>query len=476
MKTMKYFMMGAMLFGYSLGTMAQDGTSADIDALKSVIKSKPADYSKQVKNFINKNKKNAENLVAFGRAFYEAKDSVNATECANKALSLKKNDYAPAYVLLGDLANLNNNGGDAARYYEQAIYSDPKNPEPYRKYAIIYSRVSPEGAVAKLEELRNELPDYPVDRLIGHISYSQQRYATAIDAFSKVAAKDMTRMDFIEYAMANYHGRQYAKALEIVKNGLSKEPLNATMNRIAMMCANELKQYPEALEYANTLFTKVDKDSVTISDIDYQNYAQAFYGNNQFEEAIAKYKEALAKSTENKADLYKGISDSYKGMKDYPNAIENYQQFLNAKADADATDYAGLGLLQTSFARSLEGAARTEAFNKADQLWADLATKFPDAEEYALWQRGRVNAQMDTEIKGQAKPYFDRLIELINAHETIDETDKGRLFDAYSYLMRYNVKQKNSAAGLANAEKLLELQPNDAEIKKVVETLRKAAK
>ena len=207
------------------------------------------------------------------------------------------------------------------------------------------------------------------------------------------------------------------------------------------------------MDYANTLFTKVDKDSVTISDIDYQNYAQAFYGNNQFEEAIAKYKEALAKSTENKADLYKGISDSYKGMKDYPNAIENYQQFLNAKADADATDYAGLGLLQTSFARSLEGAARTEAFNKADQLWADLATKFPDAEEYV-----------------------DRLIELINAHETIDETDKGRLFDAYSYLMRYNVKQKNSAAGLANAEKLLELQPNDAEIKKVVETLRKAAK
>ena len=475
MKTMKYFMMGAMLFGYSLGTMAQDGTSADLDALKSVIKSQPADYSKQVKNFINKNKKNAENLVAFGRAFYEAKDSVNATECANKALSLKKNDYAPAYVLLGDLANLNNNGGDAARYYEQAIYSDPKNPEPYRKYAIIYSRVSPDGAVAKLEELRNELPDYPVDRLIGHISYSQQRYATAIDAFSKVAAKDMTRMDFIEYAMANYHGRQYAKALEIVKNGLSKEPLNATMNRIAMMCTNELKQYPEALEYANTLFTKVDKDSVTISDMDYQNYAQAFYGNNQFEEAIAKYKEALAKSTENKADLYKGISDSYKGMKDYPNAIESYQQFLNAKADADATDHAGLGLLQTSLARSLEGTARTEAFNKADQLWADLATKFPDAEEYALWQRGRVNAQMDTEIKGLAKAHFDRLIELINAHEEVDETDKGRLFDAYSYLMRYNVKQKNHAAGLANAEKLLELQPNDPEIKKVVDTLRKAA-
>ena len=477
MKTMKYFMMGAMLFGCSLGTMAQDGTSADVDALKSMIKNKPADYDKQVKNFISKNKKNAENLVAFGRAFFEAEDSINARECANKALSLKKNDYAPAYILLGDVAGMNN-GGEAAKFYEQAIYSDPKNPESYRKYAIIYSKVSPEGAVAKLEELRQEVPGYPVDRLIGHISYTQLRYATAIEAFSKVAPEDLTRMDYIEYAMANYNGRQYAKALEIVKNGLAKEPLNATMNRIAMLCSNETKQYSDALEYAKVLFTKVSKDSVTFTDMDYQNYGKALYGNGQYEEAIAKYKEALSQPADDQsmhADLYRGISDSYKSMKDFPNAIESYQSYLNAKADADATDHAGLGLLQTSFARSLEGDARTEAFNKADQIWAELATKFPDAEEYALWQRGRVNAQMDTELKGQAKEHFDRLIELINAHEAVDETDKGRLFDAYSYLMRYNVKQKNSAAALANAEKLLELQPEDAEIKKVVDALKKAA-
>ena len=477
MKTMKYFMMGALLFGCSVGTMAQDGTSADVDALKSLIKNKPADFSKQVKNYVNKNKKNVDNLMAFGRAFYEAGDSINAKDCASKALSLKKNDYAPAYILLGDIAGINN-GGEAARMYEQAIYSDPKNPEAYRKYAIIYSKVSPEGAVAKLEELRQEVPGYPVDRLIGHISYSQMRYATAIEAFSKVAKNDLTRMDFIEYAMANYHGRQYAKALSIVKDGLSKEPLNATMTRIAMLCSNELKQFPEALEYANTLFNKVNKDSVTISDMDYQNYAQAFYGNGQFEEAIVKYKEALAKAEDKSAhaDIYKGISDSYKSMKNYPQAIESYQQFLNAKADADATDYAGLGLLQNSYARSLEGDARIAEFAKADQIWADLIAKYPDAEEFALLQRGRLSAQLDTELKGTAKAHFTRLIELVNAHETIDETDKSRLFDAYSYLMRYNLKQKDNKTALSNAEKLLELQPNDAEVKKAVETLKKLVK
>ena len=321
-------MMGALLFGCSVGTMAQDGSSADVDALKSLIKSKPADYSKQVKNFINKNKKNVDNLMAFGRAFFEAEDSVNAKECANKALSLKKNEYAPAYILLGDLASMSNNGGEAAKNYEMAIYADPKNPEAYRKYAIVYSRVSPEGAVAKLEELRNELPNYPVDRLIGHISYSQQRYASAIEAYSKVAVSDLTRMDFIEYARALQLARKFDESQRIVQAGLSKEPLNATLNRFALMNCNDLKKFDESLKYAEVLFTKVDKDSVNLSDLDYMNYAKAFYGNNQFEEAIAKYKEALAQPAEDKsmhADLYKGISDSYKGMKDYPKAIDSYK-------------------------------------------------------------------------------------------------------------------------------------------------------
>ena len=37
MKTMKYLLMGALLFGCSASTMAQTGTSADIDALKALM-------------------------------------------------------------------------------------------------------------------------------------------------------------------------------------------------------------------------------------------------------------------------------------------------------------------------------------------------------------------------------------------------------------------------------------------------------
>lgn len=479
MKTMKYFMMGAMLFGCSLGTMAQSGTQADVDAVKNLVKNKPADYDKQMKAYLKENKKNADILVAIGRALYEGEDTMQARAFAEQALQVKKNKFAPAYVLLGDIFVKKDDPGNAAINYEQAIFFDDKNPEPYRKYALIYRKVDPEGAVQKLEELRTKRPDYPVDALIGHINYISLRYGKANEAFSKVPMDQLERMDFIEYAMANYHGRQYDKALDIVKAGLAKEPLNATLNRIAMLCSNELKAYPEALQYAETLFTKVDKDSVTISDMDYQNYGKAYYGNGQYEEAIAKFREALSHPEGDKtlhADLYKSISDSYKGQKDFPKAIESYRLFLTEKADADATDWAGLGILQNSYARTLEGDAKMEAFMEADKTYASLVEKFADAEEYALWQRGRINAQMDADLsKGLAKPYFERLIELINTHETVDDTDKSRLFDAYSFLMRFNVKNKDNKAAYENSKKLLELQPDDAEIKKVVEALEKAA-
>ena len=121
MKTVKYLLIGALLLGGSAATMAQDGTKADVDAMKALVKNKPADYDKQVKNFIKANKKNAENLVAIGRALYEADDTLNAKAFAEQALTASKRNCAPAYILLGDISAKADDGGAAAQNYEQAI-------------------------------------------------------------------------------------------------------------------------------------------------------------------------------------------------------------------------------------------------------------------------------------------------------------------------------------------------------------------
>ncbi|MFS6554062.1 hypothetical protein VPJ68_00880, partial [Parabacteroides distasonis] len=102
-------------------SVAQDD-KATLDAAKSLIKSKPADLDKQMKDFYKKNKKNAPVLTGIARAFYEAKDTANARVYAQYAIVAAKKDRAqgaPAYIILGDIAALSNDGGEAAQHYNQ---------------------------------------------------------------------------------------------------------------------------------------------------------------------------------------------------------------------------------------------------------------------------------------------------------------------------------------------------------------------
>ena len=56
MKAIKYLFIGALMTGFSATVMAQDGSKADIDAVKKLISSKPADLDKQMKAFYKANK------------------------------------------------------------------------------------------------------------------------------------------------------------------------------------------------------------------------------------------------------------------------------------------------------------------------------------------------------------------------------------------------------------------------------------
>ena len=97
----------------------------------------------------------------------EVKDTANAAKYANLALARDKK-YAKAYILLGDIAVVQDDGGKAAEWYQQAKYFDPKDPEGYFKYANILRGRSPEEAVANLNDLRQQRPDIAVDALAAH--------------------------------------------------------------------------------------------------------------------------------------------------------------------------------------------------------------------------------------------------------------------------------------------------------------------
>ena len=475
MKAIKYLFIAALTAGYSASATAQNGTEADVQAVKDIISKKPADLDKQMKPFYKANKKNPTNLVAFGRAFYEVKDTANAKTYAHHALTASKNQCAPAYILLGDIEAYGDNGGGAAAQYEQAIYAAPTEPEAYYKYANVYRKISPRGAVSKLEELRSQRPDVPVDALIGRIYYMSNDFDAALRAYNKADKSQMEDRDLSDYAMTAFFKQKYDTALDVAKFGLSKNPRHAAFNRLAFFNSTELKKWDDALMYADALFNK--SDSAKFSYYDYTYYGNALSGAGQHDKAVEMYQKALQQEDmDNKAKragVIKQLSDAYKAQEDYPNAIKNYEEYLNTVEKASANDIAALAQLHLQHAnKKTTPEEQAECFILADKTYQDLENKYEDAAEYATFMRARVNGYMDPDQKkGLAKPYYEKLDQLIGGKDNKDATDKARLTESYRYLISYYfVIQDNKDTAKQYAQKLLEIDPENEIAKQVMES------
>ncbi len=481
MKNLKYLIMSALLMGFGIGAAAQDGSKADVETFKAMYNSKPADLAKQMKNYYNKNKKNPENLVAFGRFLFEQKDTANARQAADKAIAAAKQTAAaaPAYVLKGDIAALGEDGGAAAAMYDQAIYWNPKDPEAYRKYAIIYRRVSLQGSISKLEELRSQVPDYPVDAIMAHIYYLSLQYASAAQTYAKIPESKLSRLDWIEYAYSTFSSKKYEEAFNICQRGLAAVPNNATLTRIAMFSAVEVKKNAEARQLAETMFNKIDKDSIKITDKDYMYYGRALAADSLFQEALEQYSKGLTVNgeaeTNNHADIHEYMADAYEGMKDYPNAITEHLRSMELLPEVTALDYSGTGRLYMQYARTLEGEQQIEAYKKAEQVYMETIQKFPGQDdEYCYYQMARLNVNLDPEMQDtKAKEYFEKVIELVSAHETPRASDKSRLESSYRFLLGYYGTQKDKENQLIYAKKIQEIAPSET-IDQLVESLEKS--
>ena len=474
MKAIKYLFTAALLAGFSTAALAQDGSKADVDAVKKIISNKPADLDKQMKPFYKANKKNADNLVAFGREFLAVKDTANAKTYANYALEASKNKNAAAFLRLGDIEAISDNGGGAAAQYEQAIYVDPKNPDAYYKYANVYRKISPSGAVAKLNELRQQRPDIAVDALAGRIYYMSNEFDKALAAYDKADKNLMEERDLSDYAMAAFFKAQNQKSLDIAKFGLTKKPRHAAFNRLAFFNSTELKNYDDALMYADRLFNQ--SDSAKFSYYDYTYYGNALSGAKQPEKAIEMYQKALQQEDmDNKAKragVIKQLSDAYREKEDYPNAIKFYKEYLDNIDKPSANDMALLAGLYMQQGSTLNGDAQVAAFQQADATYASLAEKFDGAAEYATFMRARVNGQMDPDqSKGLAKPFYEKLVELIGPKAELDATEKARLKESYHYLISYYFIQKDDKATAKEyAAKMLTIDPENEIAKQVMET------
>ena len=476
MKAFKYLVIGFLALSATAPLMAQD-VKSDVEAIsKKVIAANgdPVAVQADVKLFMKTYKKDAVAIAGLGRAFLDAKNLDEAQSYADMVMTLKvkdDKDKTPAYLLAGDIAVLREDAGTAAMWYQTATMSDPTDDTGYVKYARIYQKIDPDGAVAMLEKLREVKPDYPVDGAAGYMYSATGRLKTAMEYYNKVSNVSSLK-DYIlyDYASTAYVLEDYDKALTLSKVGIQTYPEYSSFSRLAFYSNNKLGDYNGAVEYANKLFNKTDTLKFTANDYIY--YGDVLYKLNRTDEAMEAYKQAQVVDP-SRNDVYKMISDVYTKQKNYDKAIEAYDKYIELLgSSANANHYRGYADIYIDQSDTDNESVKQAALKKADEVYANIEEKFDYAVEYAVWKRAAIHYQINPDMQvGEAKPYYEKYIGIVEPKDDKTASQLNNLVTSYNYLAVHYIQNDDRDNSLLYAKKILAINPDHDTAKQIVAAL-----
>ena len=471
MKTLKYFFAGALMLSISAQSMAQD-VKSQIAAVSKVIVENQGNLKAQqaaAKDLVKLYKKNPEALAGLGRAFLDAKDQASALKYAEMAVKAGKNNAA-GYLLKGDIAAMNDDGGEAAMWYQTATQLDPKNPTGYIKYARVYQKVDAAGAEEMLRKLTSIDPSYPVDAEIAHMYYANNKFSKALENYQRVALDKMDDSKLTEFALSAYFLGKSQESLVPAEFGAKRHPRSAGLNRLAFYDNTDLKNFDKALEYADALFNR--SDSAKFTQRDYLYYGHALKGAGQYEQAIEMFKKTY-EMDETQNDVLKLISDSYleKENADHDQAVTYLKQYIEKSGDVKASHFTSMAKIYRDLAESATTDAEKEAaLMKADKVYADMAAAMPTNEDFATYQRAHLMHQINSDVKvGKAKPFYEKYAQMMEAKTDRDSAENTTLAEAYNYLAVYYLQNDKMAQAKDYARKLQAIQPENDTARQVLE-------
>ena len=416
-----------------------------------------------IKEYQKTFKKSEEAIVALGNVYLLQHNFTAATDIANSVVNNKKFNGSLGYVLLGDIAALQDsigNAGAAAQQYQTAISLDPQNVAAYERYAKVYRHVNSKVAVAKLEELRKVKPDYPVEATAAEIMLSDGKYKEALAWYDNPAY--MSEDNFYNYGFAAYITKNYQKALDVMKKGLQKFPNSEYLSRIAMMASVELKDYPSAISYGKVVFAGTGKKVAN----DYDVYAKALCGAQQYDEAVSTVNKALEVDAKNVEPL-KTLAAIYAAQGNEDKSLEVQQEYLSKSRKATNNDWATLANTYVTKAEALTDRDEKNAvLAKALDVYEQMVEKFPSISDWVWLNQANVAQLMNDPDK--VAEIYQKVAASEEKKPKLDEDSKSYLESVYYGLGYYYSKKGNKELADQYFNKVLKVNPDNVDAKKAL--------
>ena len=408
-------------------------------------------------------------LSAVAEAHINSKngDGNYAVEIANKAIKRDKKNPA-RYVVLGDAYRKLNNGSEAYKAYKQALEEDDKYAAALHKIGEIF--LTQKNAELYLDYFTKAVAadaNYAPSLYQLYLYYFYHDVAKAFQYYNQYIAKSDPSLQN-EYDLADllYLQKDYNKAIQKANSlaAIEGDKLKPRIYKLLAYSYVELKDSAKAVNYMRQYFDK-EEDSNFIAK-DFETMALLFSNTEgKQDSALVFYEKAASIEKDSSAlfNYYKNLSNLAKAKKDYASQAKWLAKYYNGNDDATNVDLFNWGLANFL----------AEDYAMADSVFGMYVNKYPEQSFGYYWQ-ARSNAALDKDMtQGTAIPFYKNLIAALEK-DTANTNYKKWMVESYAYLAAYEANtEKDYTEAVGYFEKVLEVDPENADAKKYIAILEK---
>lgn len=368
----------------------------------------------------------------------------------------------PAILLaLGDVYLEQNEGTKAIENYEKAGSLDTKSPMPLLRQGQVWNRAK--NYSLAIETYKKAIaidPNFaPAYREMAEIYLRAGQYQNAADNARRYVELNQDCSALSRYAGMSNLAKKYKESIEAAVEALKCDSNNAYTYRYKGRSEFESGDYTNGIITFTKFFDMASKNpALKISGEDYEYRAKLYAKNAKDSLAILDYMKALEMQPE-KMELNGDIAASYVKMKKYPEAIAAYKLKME-KVKTTVNDTFALG----------RAYFLAKDFINADSTFAKVIEHRPEQPLGYVWM-AKTKSQMDPKNeKWQAVPFFETYLAKMKPEDI--EKNKNDVIQAYNYLAAYYASKKDCPNVKLYMQKILELDPNNAQAKKVIAGLK----
>ena len=414
-------------------------------------------------------KKNAEIFAMAGNAYLFSKNpnGQKAVQYLSTARDMNPN-RADYWAHLGDAYRMVGNNGEAMTAFQTAVEKDPTNTAAYVSMARIWKQAKQDSLAIEqllkaIQLAPNDAAPYKdlIELYIKHGQYA--KVTPLLEKYVSLTGDDVeAQVRLVKFL--TFQAKDYDRAILEGEKIMKSNPEQYTVHRWLAWAYAEKGDFENSLKHSEMLFEDIGKkEGRATFPSDYDYWAEAYFKLGKVDEAAHIYRKYMELDSSRNEEIYGMLAKAYFDAKNYEQAIAYYIRKGTVKPLTVAENYY-LGLAYYYADQDL----------KADSVFVKVLEVTPDHANSWL-MRARIGNAMDTTETTQylAKVPYENYIRLAEV-DTVK--NKKNLIDAYKYLGVYWVQKGDNTQGMSYFEKVLVLDPTDAETLEYVRILKEQPK